>query len=99
MPRRPKKGKSPSLLMRKLISNLSPVESAIVRERLLVVCEQTKIDMELFPDKYKNGFLAPSLLYECMKKVVDGISYEEEKSAKEEAMKKLMELNSVEVIG
>ena len=70
MPRRPKKGKSPSLLMRKLIANLSSVEAAIVRERLLTICEQTKHDMELFPDKYKNGFIAPGLLHECMKKVV-----------------------------
>jgi hypothetical protein len=98
MPRRPKKGKTPNLLMRKLIQNLSPIESAIIRERLLNICENTKGDMELFPEKYERGIIASRLLMECMDKCINGLLYEDERSAKEEARKKILQEKEVSVM-
>jgi hypothetical protein len=98
MPRRPKKGKSANLLMRKLVQNLSPIESAILRERILAICEETKGDMELFPEKYERGIIAPRLLMESMNKCINGLLYDDERSAREEAKKRILKEKEVKVI-
>lgn len=98
MPRRPKKGKSANLLMRKLLQELSPIESAILRERVLAICESTKGDMELFPEKYEKGIIAPRLIIGTMEKCINCLLYDDERSAREEAKKKILQESQVQVI-
>lgn len=84
--------------MRKLLQKLTPVESAIVRERMLTICESTKGDIELFPEKYGNGIIAPTLLLDTMNKCIEGLLYEDERSTREEAKKKMLQEKEVAVI-
>ena len=84
--------------MRKLVQNLSPIESAILRERILAICENTKGDMELFPEKYEKGIIAPRLYIETMDKCINGLLYDDERSAREEAKKKIINIKEVKVI-
>lgn len=81
MPRRPKKGKSSSLLLRKLIGKLGPVETSLLRERIVRVCEMSKQDMLMNPDKYKNGIISAGLLEEFYNKCLRELSYENANSA------------------
>jgi hypothetical protein len=81
MPRRPKKGKSPSLLIRKLVKELSPIESAILRERILFVSEMTQKDVQNNPEKYENGIIAKELLQNTLEKVIKGLESNVEKGA------------------
>jgi hypothetical protein len=82
MPRRPKKGKSPSLQIRNLIKDLNHVELALLRERILHICELTQQDLKLNPHKWNRGFIAPALVESTMDKCIKGLSSEEEVKAK-----------------
>jgi hypothetical protein len=73
MPRRPKKGKSSSLLIRKLVKELSPIESAILRERILFISEMTKQDILANPSKYEHGIIAKGLLESTLDKIITGL--------------------------
>jgi hypothetical protein len=73
MPRRPKKGKSSSLLIRKLVKELNPIESAILRERILFVSEMTKQDILANPSKYERGIIAKGLLESTLDKIITGL--------------------------
>lgn len=81
MPRRPKKGKSSDLLLRKLIQKLDPIETSLLRERIMRISELSKQDMKLNPDKYKNGIIAPHLLETFYDKCMSTLSYENKDSA------------------
>lgn len=87
MPRRPKKGKSNSLLLRKLIQSLDPIEAALVRERLFQIADVTKKDLTENPDKYKNGIVTPKLIEGTMDKVLTGLAYEDPKPKEEKPAK------------
>lgn len=76
MPRRPKKGKSNSLLLRKLVQSLDPTEAALVRERLFQTADSMKKDLTENPDKYKNGIITPKLIEGAMDKVLTTLAYE-----------------------
>lgn len=78
MPRRPKKGKSASLLMRNLIKDLSPLELAVLRERIMHICEITKQDILVNPKKYERHIISSDLLLGCMTKCITTLVYEEE---------------------
>jgi hypothetical protein len=82
MPRRPKKGKSPSLQIRNLIKDLNHVELALLRERVLHICELTLQDLKLNPHKWNRGFIAPALVESTMDKCIKGLSSEEEVKSK-----------------
>ena len=82
MPRRPKKGKSPSLQIRNLIKDLNHVELALLRERVLHICELTLQDLKLNPHKWNRGFIAPALVESTMNKCINGLSSEEEVKTK-----------------
>jgi hypothetical protein len=82
MPRRPKKGKSPSLQIRNLVKDLNPVELALLRERILHICELTKQDMKLNPHKWNRGFVAPELVEATMDKCIKGLTSDEDVKAK-----------------
>jgi len=82
MPRRPKKGKSPSLQIRNLIKDLNHVELALLRERVLHICELTLQDLKLNPHKWNRGFIAPALVESTMNKCINGLSSEEEVKSK-----------------
>ena len=85
MPRRPKKGKSASLLMRNLIKDLNPLELTILRERIVHVCEITRQDITMNPKKYERHIISPDLIVNVMDKCITGLGYEEEtKKAKPE---------------
>lgn len=85
MPRRPKKGKSASLLMRNLIKELNPLELTILRERIVHVCEITRQDITMNPKKYERHIISPDLIVNVMNKCIEGLGYEEEaKKAKTE---------------
>lgn len=81
MPRRPKKGKSSDLLLRKLIGKLDDIETSLLRERIVKICEMSKQDMILNPDKYKNGIIAPHLLEAFYNKCLTQLSYDNKDSA------------------
>lgn len=82
MPRRPKKGKSPSLQIRNLIKDLNHVELALLRERVLHICELTLQDLKLNAHKWNRGFIAPALVESTMNKCINGLSSEEEVKTK-----------------
>lgn len=82
MPRRPKKGKSPSLQIRNLVKELNPVELALLRERILHICELTKQDMKLNPHKWNRGFVAPELVEATMDKCIKGLNSDEDIKSK-----------------
>ena len=82
MPRRPKKGKSPSLQIRNLIKDLNHVELALLKERVLHICELTLQDLKLNPHKWNRGFIAPALVESTMDKCIRGLSSEEEVKSK-----------------
>jgi hypothetical protein len=82
MPRRPKKGKSPSLQIRNLIKDLNHVELALLRERVLHICELTLQDLKLNAHKWNRGFIAPALVESTMHKCINGLSSEEEVKSK-----------------
>ena len=84
MPRRPKKGKSPSLLIRNLVKELNPLELAVLRERVLHICEMTKQDIVMNPKKYERHIISPALIVSCMDKCITGLAYEEETTKKKE---------------
>jgi hypothetical protein len=85
MPRRPKKGKSASLLIRNLIKDLNPLELTILRERMLHVCEITKQDITMNPKKYERHIISPDLIVNVMDKCITGLGYEEETKKKNKA--------------
>ena len=78
MPRRPKKGKSPSLQIRNLIKDLNHVELALLRERVLHICELTLQDLKLNPHKWNRGFIAPALVESTMNKCIKGLESDED---------------------
>ena len=84
MPRRPKKGKSASLLIRNLVKDLNPLELTVLRERVLHVCEMTKQDIVLNPKKYERHIISPDLILNCMDKVITGLDFEKETPKKKE---------------
>lgn len=84
MPRRPKKGKSSSLLLRKLVASLDPVEASLMRERIMRICELGKHDMKMHPEKYEHGIIAPNLLDSFYTRCMTHLSYENEHSAEKE---------------
>jgi hypothetical protein len=81
MPRRPKKGKSSDLLLRKLIGKLDPIETTLLRERIVRICEMSKQDMLMNPDKYSRGIIASHLLEAFYNKCLAQLSYESRDSA------------------
>lgn len=81
MPRRPKKGKSSDLLLRKLIGKLDPIETTLLRERIVKICEMSKQDMLMNPDKYERGIIAPHLLETFYNKCLTQLSYDSKDSA------------------
>ena len=78
MARRPKKGKSNSLLLRNLIKNMDNTQLALVRERLLKIAEMTLQDMKDKPHIYKNSIISPGLLESYGKKKYTDAIYEGE---------------------
>jgi hypothetical protein len=78
MPRRPKKGKSASLLIRNLVKELNPLELTVLRERILHICEMTKQDIVMNPKKYERHIISPDLIVNCMNKCISGLEYEKE---------------------
>ena len=91
MPRRPKKGKSPSLQIRNLVKELNPVELALLRERILHICELTKQDLKLNAHKWANGFIAPDLIESTMDKCIKGLTSDEDKKSKKSMINKTTE--------
>jgi hypothetical protein len=84
MPRRPKKGKSASLLIRNLVKDLNPLELTVLRERVLHICEMTKQDIVLNPKKYERHIISPDLIVNVMDKVITGLDFEKETPKKKE---------------
>jgi hypothetical protein len=84
MPRRPKKGKSASLLFRNLLKDLNPLELTVLRERVLHICEITKQDIVINPKKYERHIISPDLIVNCMDRCITGLGYEEKPKAKKE---------------
>ena len=69
-----KKNQTNEQLLRKLISSNSPMENALLRERIIKVMEITIEDMEKNPDTWRKGFIAESLIVSLsnnVKKIID----------------------------
>ena len=64
-----KKNKTNEQLLRKLISTNSPMENAILRERIIKVMEMTIEDMKENPDTWRKGFIAESLIVDLSNNV------------------------------
>jgi hypothetical protein len=77
MPRRPKKGKSPSLLIRNLVKELNPIELTILRSSMLMNAKQTIIDIKSNPEKYKRSVFTPEVIESTMDKCQSILEYEE----------------------
>ena len=69
-----KKNQTNEQQLRKLISTNSPMQNALLRERIIKVMEITIEDMEKNPDTWRKGFIAESLIVELsnnVKKIID----------------------------
>jgi hypothetical protein len=69
-----KKNQTNEQLLRKLISTNSPMQNALLRERIIKVMEITIEDMEKNPHTWRKGFIAESLIVELsnnVKKIID----------------------------
>lgn len=64
-----KKNQTNEQLLRKLISTNSPMENALLRERIIKVMELTIEDMEKNPDGWRKGFIAESLIVDLSNNV------------------------------
>ena len=64
-----KKNKTNEELLRKLISTNSPMENALLRERIIKVMEMTIEDMKENPDTWRKGFIAESLIVDLSNNV------------------------------
>ena len=64
-----KKNQTNEQLLRKLISSNSPMENAILRERIIKVMEMTIEDMKENPDTWRKGFIAESLIVDLSNNV------------------------------
>jgi hypothetical protein len=63
------KHKTNEQLLRALLKDLGPVESAILRERLLKVAALTLQSIEQQPEAYANGFVHVSLFRSVCDKI------------------------------
>ena len=69
-----KKNPTNEQLLRKLIATNSPMENALLRERIIKVMEMTIEDMKENPDTWRKGFIAESLIVNLsnnVKKIID----------------------------
>jgi len=64
-----KKNKTNEELLRKLIRTNSPMENALLRERIIKVMEMTIEDMKENPDTWRKGFIAESLIVDLSNNV------------------------------
>ena len=64
-----KKNQTNEELLRKLISTNSPLENALLRERIIKVMEMTIEDMKENPDTWRKGFIAESLIVDLSNNV------------------------------
>lgn len=64
-----KKNQTNEQLLRKLISTNSPMENALLRERIIKVMEMTIEDMKENPDTWRKGFIAESLIVDLSNNV------------------------------
>ena len=64
-----KKNKTNEELLRKLIRTNSPMENALLRERIIKVMELTIEDMGKNPDECRKGFIAESLILDLSNNV------------------------------
>jgi hypothetical protein len=64
-----KKNKTNEELLRKLIRTNSPMENALLRERIIKVMEMTIEDMKENPDGWRKGFIAESLIVDLSNNV------------------------------
>jgi hypothetical protein len=64
-----KKNKTNEELLRKLIRTNSPMENALLRERIIKVMELTIEDMGKNPDEWRKGFIAESLIVDLSNNV------------------------------
>ena len=55
------KTKTNEQALRSLLKALTPVESALVRERLVTILQQTSQSVQENPEEWKNFFVHPSL--------------------------------------
>lgn len=58
-----------------LIKSNSPMENALLRERIVKIMEITIDDIETNPDKWNKGFIAPSLYVTLNNNVVKTIGF------------------------
>lgn len=71
-----KKNQTNEQLLRKLISTNSPMQNALLRERIIKVMEITIEDMEKNPDTWRKGFIAESLIVELSNNVKKIIGFD-----------------------
>jgi hypothetical protein len=64
-----KKNQTNEQLLRKLISANSPMENALLRERIIKVMELTIEDMGKNPNEWRKGFIAESLIVDLSNNV------------------------------
>ncbi len=58
-----------------LIEDLSSIELALLRERIVTIMEITIASINDNPDKWQNGFVAPSLYFKLNEKVQKHIGF------------------------
>ena len=64
-----KKNQTNEQLLRKLISSNSPMENALLRERIIKIMELTVEDIKKNPDGWRKGFIAESLIVDLSNNV------------------------------
>ena len=58
------------------LKHIHPIYSALLRERILCICEQTLIDIDNNPENWKNPFIHPNCYRELNEIVQRNIGFE-----------------------
>lgn len=73
------KRKTNEQVLRALLRDLSPIEAALLRERIMHVMQLTQEDILKNPEKYTNFFVNPQMYSDLCSKVLNHIGFEDEK--------------------
>ncbi len=62
-------------MLKALLKALTPLETALLRERLVTICQMTKKGIEQEPEKWQNSFVHKDIYLALVNKVEDNIGF------------------------
>jgi helix-turn-helix protein len=65
-------------VLTKMVKELSDVDLAMVRERIIVICEKTIKDKEAITKSMENGFLHPAIFFGAVERAYEIVKFKDE---------------------